>query len=223
MSSGDFRAGITGAAAARVKRVGAFGPGAEPAGWAGEVRIELPGGPDPRSVNAEQSLDDGDAGQRSGRAPPPRTGRRAPAEQHPMALVPIEPGKIEVARQIQQIQLDPVLEGLAGQPLGSRVKQHETVTEAPSQQTQPGQAVSSTNTTRTGAPVARPPAPWGEERWGAAFEAARPGLLGRALSHRLSQGRPAPAGDRLIIPRAVNRGLRTSSYIIIGIAPVCQV
>ncbi|MGH6903164.1 MAG: hypothetical protein ACREIR_10540 [Geminicoccaceae bacterium] len=54
-----------------------------------------------------------------------------------MALLPIEPGQVELARQIQHVQLDPILERLARQPQRLCVKQDETVSEAVPQPAQP--------------------------------------------------------------------------------------
>jgi hypothetical protein len=54
-----------------------------------------------------------------------------------MALLPIEPGQVELARQIKHVQLDPILERLAGQPQRLCVKQDETVSEAAPQPAQP--------------------------------------------------------------------------------------
>jgi hypothetical protein len=54
-----------------------------------------------------------------------------------MALPSIEPGQVELARQMQHVQLDPILERLAGQPPRPCVEQDETVAKAAPQAAQP--------------------------------------------------------------------------------------
>ena len=187
--------------------------------------IQLPGGPHPWSVNPEQSLDHGHAGQGSQREPLPRTGRRAPAEQHPMALLPVEPGQVELARQIQHVQLDPVLEGLAGQPQRPCVKQDETVSEAAPQHAQP----------RTGRIVDEHDQDRRAGRWPAVFVAGEQvggtarGAPAGARGEAESCGTVCRESGRCThwsgssFREPLTRVVRIFSYIPIRIGPVCQV
>ena len=195
MSSAEFGASVAGPAAAALGTAQLSDQGRKPHAGPERWAYSCQGDHTHGASNPEQALDHGHAGQGSQREPLPRTGRRAPAEQHPMALLPVEPGQVELARQIQHVQLDPVLEGLAGQPQRPCAKQDETVSEAAPQH-DAAKDRPYRRRTRPG-PARRPDgrrSSWRANRSAATLEVPLPGSRrGGESWHRLSRG---PAGTR---------------------------
>ena len=87
-------------------------------------------------AEAENALGDADARQRLGQKTLPTRCRLDVHGEHPVTLVAIEGGKIERRRQVENLKLDPVLQGVADDPASTVMAGAKAVPEA---RTQPGE------------------------------------------------------------------------------------